>query len=35
MFMGLIEVIAHHSYAVTVVVLFLASAGSPLPASVG
>jgi membrane protein DedA with SNARE-associated domain len=32
--MGLIEVIAHHGYAVTVVVLFLGSAGLPLPASI-
>jgi membrane protein DedA with SNARE-associated domain/rhodanese-related sulfurtransferase len=32
--MGLVEVIAHHGYAVTVVVLFLASAGLPLPASI-
>lgn len=32
--MGLIEVIAHHGYAVTAIVLFLASAGIPLPVAV-
>jgi membrane protein DedA with SNARE-associated domain/rhodanese-related sulfurtransferase len=32
--MGLIEVIAHHGYAVTAIVLFLASAGVPLPMSI-
>lgn len=32
--MGLIEVIAHHGYAVTAIVLFLASAGIPLPMSI-
>jgi membrane protein DedA with SNARE-associated domain/rhodanese-related sulfurtransferase len=32
--MGLIEVIAHHGYAMTVLVLFLASAGLPLPAAI-
>lgn len=31
--MGLIGVIAHHGYAVTAIVLFLASAGVPLPVS--
>ncbi len=32
--MGLIDVIARHGYAVTAMVLFLASAGVPLPASI-
>jgi membrane protein DedA with SNARE-associated domain/rhodanese-related sulfurtransferase len=32
--MGLIEVIAHHGYAVTAIVLFLASVGIPLPVSI-
>lgn len=32
--MALIEVIAHHGYAVTAIVLFLASAGIPLPVSI-
>lgn len=32
--MGLIEVVAHHGYAVTAVVLFLASAGFPLPVAI-
>lgn len=32
--MGLIEVIAHHGYAVTAMVMFLASAGIPLPMSI-
>ena len=31
--MDLVSVIAHHGYAVTAVVLFLAAAGAPLPAS--
>jgi membrane protein DedA with SNARE-associated domain/rhodanese-related sulfurtransferase len=32
--MGLIEVIAHHGYAVIAIVLFAASAGVPLPVSI-
>jgi membrane protein DedA with SNARE-associated domain/rhodanese-related sulfurtransferase len=32
--MGLIEVIAHHGYAVTAVVVFLAAVGLPLPVSI-
>jgi membrane protein DedA with SNARE-associated domain/rhodanese-related sulfurtransferase len=32
--MGLIEVIAHHGYAATAIVLFLASTGIPLPVSI-
>ena len=32
--MGLIELIAHHGYAVTVAVLFLAASGVPLPVSI-
>jgi membrane protein DedA with SNARE-associated domain/rhodanese-related sulfurtransferase len=32
--MGLIAVIAHHGYAVTAIVLFLAAAGLPLPVSI-
>jgi membrane protein DedA with SNARE-associated domain/rhodanese-related sulfurtransferase len=32
--MGLIDLIAHHGYAVTGVVLFLAAAGIPLPVSI-
>src|ERR1700712_3378911 len=32
--MGLIDLVAHHGYAVTVVVLFLAAAGVPLPVSI-
>jgi membrane protein DedA with SNARE-associated domain/rhodanese-related sulfurtransferase len=32
--MGLIEVIAHHGYAVTAIVLFLAAVGLPLPVSI-
>lgn len=32
--MGLIEVVAHHGYAVTAIVLFLSAAGLPLPVSI-
>ena len=32
--MGLIDLIAHHGYAMTAVVMFLAAVGLPLPMSI-